>query len=135
MFRPSEIVLLPFPFTDLSSHKKRPVLILTAANAQADFLAVQITSQPGHANAITLHNEDFVLGSLPKTSYVRPDKIVTLNQSLIIQRIGKLSDTASKRILQAVCSNLNCASLYASDDTTIYKIESPRSTYSLVKMY
>ncbi len=99
MSRPSEIVLLPFLFTDLSSHKKRPFLILTAANAQADFLAVQITSQPGHANAIALHNEDFILGSLPKASYVRPDKIVTLNQSLIVQRIGKLSDTASKRIL------------------------------------
>jgi len=44
MYQPSDVVLLPFPFSDLSANKKRPVLILKAANLQGDFLAVQITS-------------------------------------------------------------------------------------------
>lgn len=43
MFRPRDIVLLRFPFTDLSGAKLRPVLVLTAPNAQGDFLSVQVT--------------------------------------------------------------------------------------------
>ncbi len=109
MYQPSEIVLLPFPFSDLSANKKRPVLILKAANLQGDFLAVQITSQSGYENALVLQQDDFILGLLPKKSYVRPDKLVTLNNSLIAQRIGKLSDDAFVRIHRAVCLSLNCS--------------------------
>jgi mRNA interferase MazF len=66
MCQPSEIVLLPFPFSDLSANKKRPVLILKSANFQGDFLAVQITSQAGHEHALVLQQDDFILGLLPK---------------------------------------------------------------------
>ena len=64
MYQPSEVVLLPFPFTDLSASKKRPVLILKKPNFQGDFLAVQITSQSGYENALVLHQDDFILGFL-----------------------------------------------------------------------
>jgi len=46
---------------------------------------------------------------LPKISYVRPDKLVTLNESLVIQRIGKLSEITFTRIHHAVCLNTNCS--------------------------
>ena len=108
MYLPSDIVLLPFPFTDLSANKKRPVLILKAPNFQGDFLAVPITSQSGYENSLALQQDDFILGFLPKISYARPDKLVTLNESLVIQRIGKLSDIAFARIHHAVCLNTNC---------------------------
>jgi len=109
MYLPSDIVLLPFPFTDLSASKKRPVHILKAPNFQGDFLAVAITSQSGYENSLALQQDDFKLGLLPKISFVRPDKLVTLNKSLVIQRIGKLSDSAFARIHHAVCLNLNCS--------------------------
>lgn len=108
MYQRSEIVLLPFPFSDLSANKKRPVLILKAPNTQGDFLAVQITSQSGYDHSLALHQDDFVLGLLPKKSYIRPDKLVTLNESVVVQRIGKLSDVAFSRIHHAVCLALNC---------------------------
>ena len=50
---PSEIVLLPIPFTDLSASKRRPVLVLKAGNARGDFLAAQITSQTQYRPAIS----------------------------------------------------------------------------------
>lgn len=109
MYQPSEIVLLPFPFTDLSASKKRPVLILKMPNIQGDFLAVPITSQSIYANALALQQDDFILGLLPKKSYVRPDKLITLNESLVIQRIGKLSEIAFARMHRAVCLNANCS--------------------------
>ncbi|MFZ0791309.1 MAG: hypothetical protein WAM94_16990 [Chromatiaceae bacterium] len=66
---------MPFPFTDLSAIKRRPVLVLKASNAQGDFLAVQITSQMSYRPAVRLTAEDFDLGGLPKESIVRPDKV------------------------------------------------------------
>ena len=111
MYQSSEVVLLPFPFTDLSASKKRPVLILRKPNFQGDFLAIQITSQPGYENALALHQDDFIFGFLPKKSYVRLDKLVTLNESLVVQRIGQLSAVAFSRIHSAVCLNLDCGNL------------------------
>lgn len=108
MCQPSDVVLLPFPFSDLSAHKKRPVLILKAANVHGDFLAVQITSQPGYEGALVLEQGDFSIGLLPKKSFVRPDKLVTLNKSLIVQRMGILTDEAFARVQEGVCAHLNC---------------------------
>jgi mRNA interferase MazF len=105
---PSEIVLLPFPFTDLSATKRRPVLVLKASNAQGDFLAVQITSQLGYRPAVRLIAEDFELGGLPKESIVRPDKVFTLNKALIVRRVGKLTPSGFERILEAVCQQVGC---------------------------
>ena len=85
---PSDVVLLPFPFTALSASKRRPVLILKESNAQGDFLAVQITSQTRYLPALSLVAADFELGGLPKESIVRPDKVFTLNESLIVGGSG-----------------------------------------------
>lgn len=98
MYQPREVVLLPFPFSDLSTNKKWPVLILKSSNFQGDFLAVQITSQSGFENAVLLQQDDFEIGLLPKTSYVRPDKLITLNESLVAQRMERISEDAFIRI-------------------------------------
>ncbi len=108
MYQKSEIVLLPYPFTDLSSSKKRPVLLLTKPNFQGDFLAVQITSQSGYDLSMILEQDDLVMGDLPKTSFIRYDKLVTLNKLLIVHRIGRLSDTAFLSVKQAICLNFGC---------------------------
>jgi len=105
---PSEIVLLPFPFTDLSATKHRPVLVLSNSNAQRDFLAAQITSQTRYRPAVSLIDEDFELGGLPKESIVRLDKIFTLNEALIARRIGKLTASGFERIFRAICHQLGC---------------------------
>ncbi len=105
---PSEIVLLPFPFTDLSATKRRPVLVLKPSNSQGDFLAVQITSQLHHHLCVKLVEDDFELGALPKQSVVRPDKIFTLNESLVIRRVGRLNSGGFEKVLDAICSQLGC---------------------------
>lgn len=43
-FKPGDIVGLPFPFSDLASQKKRPVLVLTQADYRGDFMGLAITS-------------------------------------------------------------------------------------------
>jgi len=108
MPRASEIVLLPFPFTDLSAGKHRPVLVLKASNSQGDFVAAQITSQLHHHPSVRLVADDFELGDMPKPSIVRTDKIFTLSEALVTRRIGRLRRTSFQPILDAICAQLNC---------------------------
>ena len=56
MLNRSDIVQIPFPFSDLSCRKQRPVLLLCAPDAYGDFLAVAITSQAGHEDGVALQN-------------------------------------------------------------------------------
>ena len=108
MPQPSEVVLLPFPFTDLSATKLRPVLVILGANERGDFLAAQITSQTHHAVQEALSDADFELGALPKASIVRPDKLFSLNRSSVVRRAGKLNADAFLRVQRAVCRHLGC---------------------------
>lgn len=105
---PSDIVLLPFPFTDLSTTKRRPVLVLGEADGRGDFLAVQLTSQAGHDGAVLISSTDLVLGTLPKATWLRPEKVFTLNISLIALRAGRLTPEAFRRCRAAICAALGC---------------------------
>ncbi len=68
------VILIPFPFSDLSASKLRPALVL-AFSGKDDWICMQITSkQYADPLAIVLNNDDFIEDSLNKTSYVRPGK-------------------------------------------------------------
>ncbi|BFU91055.1 MAG: hypothetical protein NTAFB01_22420 [Nitrospira sp.] len=108
MFQPCEVVLLPFPFSDLISAKRRSALILRNLATSGDIVALAITSRSGHPAGMVLELSDFELGSLPKLSWVRCDQLHTFDQSLILGRIGKLTSEAYARVLKAVCSGLGC---------------------------
>lgn len=85
-FAVGQVVLLPFPFSDLSRNKLRPALLL--ANAQrADWVACQITSNPyGDPGAIMLGSDSFIQGGLARVSFVRPRKLFTAHESLFVSR-------------------------------------------------
>jgi mRNA interferase MazF len=64
-----QVVLLRFPFSDLSQTKLRPALILAAAD-RGDWIVCQITSNPfGDAHSIQLDQSSFAFGSLSRTSF------------------------------------------------------------------
>ncbi|MPZ21633.1 MAG: hypothetical protein GEV06_27645 [Luteitalea sp.] len=90
-YKRGDIVLVPFPFTDLSSSKRRPALVVSpnAFNDQMqDIVLVAITSQVIDGNdVLTIHEHDCVDGSLPKTSVVKPSKLFTIHSALVLKRI------------------------------------------------
>lgn len=106
--KPGDVVLIPFPFTDQSTRKRRPVLILSNLDDYGDFLAVAITSQPGHINAIALADTDFQQGTLPKPSWLRAARIFTLNRQNIAGVFGRLTPHALKHLHAQVCDQLGC---------------------------
>ena len=96
------IVLVPFPFSDLSQAKLRPALVLADAGRN-DWVLCQITSNPySDVRAIILQDHDFERGSLHVTSFARPGKLFTGSSRLMIAEVGLLRSAITKRIVQAV---------------------------------
>jgi mRNA interferase MazF len=104
-FVAGDVVVLPFPFTDLTSSKVRPALVL-AASTRDDILLCQITSKAGgHPEAVEIKTDDFV-GSdrLPRDSYALPHRLVTANESCVRRTAGRLQDAKLREIRERVCA-------------------------------
>lgn len=96
------VVLVPFPFSDLSQAKLRPALTIADAG-RGDWILCQITSNPyGDSRAIMLDNNSFASGSLRVVSYARPGKLFTANRSLITGRLGDLTAEVFNQLIEAV---------------------------------
>ena len=79
-----DVVVLPFPFSDLTASKKRPALVV-AEGEFGDVILCQITSKTKkHSEATEIRNSDFLEGKLKITSYARPKKIFTADFGLIL---------------------------------------------------
>ena len=104
-----EVVLVPFPFSDLSGVKLRPAVVLAHAGG-ADWVLCQITSQAyGDSRAIKLDAPDFASGRLRVASFARPGKLFTASNSLLARSVGKLRAGTFDRLLDAVVNLLRPA--------------------------
>ena len=100
------VVLVPFPFSDLSQSKLRPAVVL-AGVGQDDWILCQITSNPySDVRAIQLENASFSAGSLRVISYARPGKLFTANHNLMISEVGNLKTGTFEQIIEAVVNIL-----------------------------
>ncbi len=105
-FSIGSVVLVPFPFSDLSATKLRPALII-ASSSRGDWICVQITSKPySDSSAIEIVDADFQFGSLNRTSYVRPAKLFTANQSLFRRDVGKIAQRKLHEVRTSVIALL-----------------------------
>ncbi len=96
------VVLVPFPFSDLSQSKLRPAVVLADAG-KGDFVLCQITSKAyADARAVELTDASFSTGSLRVVSYARPGKLFTANKSLLVSQVGELTEDALEQIVDAV---------------------------------
>jgi len=97
---------MPFPFSDLSSTKLRPALILADAQRD-DWLLCQMTSNPyGDPGAIKITRADLQRGRLDALSFARPLKLFTANKSLMLKRVAILNDVTFKAVLVALIQAL-----------------------------
>ena len=101
------IVLVTFPFSDLSKSKLRPAVVLASAE-RGDWILCQITSNPyADSHAVQLNETDFHSGSLQRISFARPGKLFTANTDLIRMEVGNLKKVAFQNVLKAVINILN----------------------------
>ena len=108
IFDQGEVVLIPFPFTDLSAMKRRPVLVLSRRSynqRSQDFVVCGITSVlAARFHAVTLRVSDMASGGIPVESRIRPDKIFTLKQSLAVKKIGRVKLEVLARVKREILS-------------------------------
>jgi mRNA interferase MazF len=101
-----EVVLVPFPFSDLSQSKVRPAVCLADAG-RGDSILCQITSKPyGDPAAVPLDSPDFASGGLLVGSFARPGKLFTAHSGLIIRSVGVLTPAAFTRVQSRVMAIL-----------------------------
>ncbi len=99
-----EVVLVPFPFSDLSQSKLRPAVCLADAG-RGDWVLCQITSSPyGDPSAVPLDAADFTTGGLLVASFARPGKLFTASAGLMVRSVGTLTPAALGRVLSAVAA-------------------------------
>lgn len=93
-FEQWDIILVPFPFTDLSTSKKRPALVVSPEiyNEGHDLVIAFITSQIKVQSRIGDYKIlDWRAASLPKPSLLRM-KFATIDKSIAVKKLGHLSE-------------------------------------------
>ncbi len=97
-----QVVLVPFPFSDLSQSKLRPAVCLADAG-RGDWVLCQVTSSPyGDPLAVPLGDADFTTGGLLVASFARPGKLFTASAGLMVKSVGILTPASLGRVLSAV---------------------------------
>jgi mRNA interferase MazF len=87
-----EVVVLPFPQTNLQSGKRRPALVVADLKGD-DLILCQITSQfRSDGYSVPLAVADFERGRLTVESFIRPNRLFTVKQSVILCAVGKVKD-------------------------------------------
>lgn len=98
-----DILLLPFPFSDLSGKKVRPVLVLSGKNynnSSEDIVVCALTSQIKLTDySIIIDNKDLKTGKLFQQSCVKIDSLFKISSKLVIKKIGSLQRTKLNNIL------------------------------------
>ena len=99
-FIKGDIVVVPFPFYDLTQSKRRPALVITVLEGD-DIILCQITSQRVKDKyAVLIDDNDFSDGSLKQPSNIRPNRIFTADKNIILYRIGHLKPEKMNKIIE-----------------------------------
>jgi len=97
-----DVVVLPFPQTNLQQGKRRPALVVVNLPGN-DLILCQITSQ-AHSDAFSVAIEvgDFTAGKLAMRSYIRPNRLFTVEQSAIIYTAAHVTTAKLNETLAAL---------------------------------
>ena len=103
--RRGDIVLVSFPFTDLSSSNRRPALVVSPDSfnqGMQDVMLAAITSQGVEDSVLTIEPSDCIDGILPNTSIVKPAKLFTMHTTLVLNKICTLGSEKLSVVLTEI---------------------------------
>ncbi|MEI7709264.1 MAG: type II toxin-antitoxin system PemK/MazF family toxin [bacterium] len=101
-FIKGDIVVVPFPFSNLSQVKKRPAFVVNNL-AGDDLILCQITSQTiKDKYSVAIKKSDFTFGNLSVNSNIRPNRIFTADKNIIFYKVGSISENKTKEVIQKI---------------------------------
>ena len=104
-----KIVLIPFPFTDLTSTKLRPALVLY--EAEKDVVVAFISSRTDKPKPVDIsineNNAEFKQTGLKLASIIKLDKVATISKDLIIGEIGEIGPKLKKEVNRKITAIYN----------------------------
>jgi len=101
VYEQRDVVLVPFPYTDLTQNKKRPALLLSNVIGD-DFLCCLVTSK--QANDGVLLND--LEGSLPLQSWAKPHRIFSVDKRIILKRLCGVTPDLHNNIISQIQKHL-----------------------------
>ncbi|NBS18090.1 MAG: type II toxin-antitoxin system PemK/MazF family toxin [Gammaproteobacteria bacterium] len=110
MKQSGKVVLLPFPYTDLSATKLRPALILRKASREFDdWLVCMVSSQlhqmdEGMDEIVNASDADFKSSGLKAPSVLRLSRLAVVDGALLVGSIGSISDGRLTRVRERLAS-------------------------------
>ena len=109
-FKRGDVVLVPFPFTDLTAVKQRPAVVVSSSSVnrvRPDVIVVAITSQIPQklaADDWAIPASELTAWGLPKPSMVKTAKLFTIHQGLIKKSIGAMPGSSIGGLLERVAA-------------------------------
>jgi mRNA interferase MazF len=100
MFNQRDVVLIPFPHSDLTFSEKRPALIISndKINKMQDRICCLITTKP-HKDYLAITKESFENGTLPFKSFIKPHRIFTIHEGIIIKKFCTINNDMHDKVI------------------------------------
>jgi len=113
-----DIVLVVIPFSSGAGDKKRPALVLSGINSYGDLLLLSLTSNPDVPGGVPIVAGDLASGSFDKPTWVRPDKVSSIQARRIDRVIGRASRALLDKVNAMLCPLLGCTPTSTSRGST-----------------
>ena len=108
MYNQRDIILIPFPYSDLTRDEKRPALIVSndKLNKTEDRICCLITRKI-HKDDIEILEKDFESGNLPFKSSLKAHRIFTIDKKIIVKKLCTISRDFHNKVLDKINSYIN----------------------------
>ena len=102
-YKQRDIVLIPFPYTDFSSIKQRPALIISnkKMDKMQDFICCLVTSNPTK-EGILIRKDSFEEEKLPFKSWIKPYRIFTIYNKIIRKKLCTITNDFYEEVLKEI---------------------------------
>lgn len=101
MYEQRDIILIPFPYSDLTGAKQRPAVIISNGKLKQDFICCLVTSNES-AEGLPISESHYEKGKLPFKSWVKPHRLFTINEIIIKKKLCKIKKGLHKVIIDTI---------------------------------
>jgi mRNA interferase MazF len=102
-YKIGDIILVKFPFTNLTNFKKRPVVVIKDENNLGDIVCFQITSKSTQSNLLKIQTNDISKGKLVLKSYIKYDKCFTISSEVVDKKIAEIDINILAKLKSLFC--------------------------------